>query len=165
MFANATGMYLALYRVTLRHDRPLEETGRVIYDSAEYLIKHIPFFLSRMFANMSFRTKYLAELQRQAAESKTSKFPDGYVLNYVEGDGKTFDYGIDYVECASVKFLKKQGAHELAPYLCPVDILYSDAFGWGLHRTMTLADGDPKCDFRFKKGGNTDIVVKVKYSD
>jgi hypothetical protein len=50
MFANATGMYLALYRVTLRHGRALEETGKVIYDSAEYLIHHIPFFLSRMFA-------------------------------------------------------------------------------------------------------------------
>ncbi|MCJ7583343.1 MAG: L-2-amino-thiazoline-4-carboxylic acid hydrolase, partial [Anaerolineales bacterium] len=63
------------------------------------------------------------------------------------------------LECASCKFLAKQGAPELSPYLCPVDILYSDALGWGLMRTQTLAEGAPKCDFRFKKGGKTKVAM------
>ncbi len=163
LFSNATGMYLAMYKTALKHSRSLEETGKVIYNSAEYLLQHIPRVLSRMFAGMNFSTRYLSELQRQAADSRTGKFPDGYVFDYIEGSKQTFDYGIDYRECASVKFLKKQGAPELAAYLCPIDILYSTIFGWGLHRTMTIADGDPRCDFRFKRGGTTDVVVKVKY--
>jgi hypothetical protein len=62
-------------------------------------------------------------------------------------------------ECAVVKFLAAQGSPELAPYICPVDILYSEALGWGLRRTTTLAEGSVRCDFRFKKGGETRVNV------
>lgn len=31
--------------------------------------------------------------------------------------------------------------------------------GWGLMRTMTLAEGAPKCNFRFKRGGNTNVAM------
>ena len=39
------------------------------------------------------------------------------------------------------------------------DILYSKALGWGLKRTTTLAEGAERCDFRFKKGGETQVAV------
>ena len=84
-----------------------------------------------------------------------------YVYDFIPGDGKTFDYGVDYLECASCKFLAKHGATELAAYLCPVDILYREALGWGLTRTLTLAEGANKCYFRFKKGGPTNVAVPV----
>lgn len=108
LFSSATGMYLAMYKTAERHGRSLEETGKVIYDSAEYLLQHIPRFLSRMFAGMNFSTRYLTELQRQAIESRTGIFPDGYIFDYIEGSKQTFDYGIDYYECASVKFLRNR---------------------------------------------------------
>ncbi len=34
--------------------------------------------------------------------------------------------------------------------------------GWGLKRTQTLADGCQYCDFRFKKGAETQISSKTK---
>ncbi len=108
---------------------------------------------------MNFSRYYLNRLRKRAIESHQREYPDGYVYDFIEGDGKTFDYGVDYIECASCKFLARQGASELAPYLCPVDILYSEALGWGLMRTQTLAEGDSKCDFRFKKGGPTNVAV------
>jgi len=76
-------------------------------------------------------------------------------MTFVEGEGQKFDYGIDYNECANVKFLRAQNALELAPYICATDKVASEILGWGLNRTMTLADGYKKCDFRFKKGGKT----------
>jgi hypothetical protein len=108
---------------------------------------------------MNFSRFYLSRLRKRAIESHQRKYPGGYVFNFVEGDGQTFDYSVDYLECASCKFLAKQGAPELTPYLCPVDILYSKALGWGLMRTMTLAEGAERCDFRFKKGGRTLVAV------
>ena len=48
---------------------------------------------------------------------------------------------------------------ELAPYVCAVDKVASEMMGWGLSRTMTLAEGREKCDFRFKKGGKTDVAM------
>jgi 2-iminoacetate synthase ThiH len=41
------------------------------------------------------------------------------------------------------------------------DIALSDAMGWGLIRTQTLADGCHYCDFRFKKGAVTQISSKT----
>jgi len=37
----------------------------------------------------------------------------------------------------------------------------SDAMGWGLKRTETLADGCDKCDFRFRKGAQTEISSRT----
>ena len=60
---------------------------------------------------------------------------------------------------ANVKFLRAQGAMKLAPYVCAVDKIASEMLGWGLTRTMTLAEGCEKCDFRFKKGGRTSVPL------
>ena len=51
---------------------------------------------------------------------------------FVEGDGDDFDWGMDYTECGIVKFLRAQGAGDLAPYFCLADFPMSDAFGLGL---------------------------------
>ena len=50
------------------------------------------------------------------------------------------------------KFFHAQDADELIPYMCRHDYAMSRAFGWGLERTMTIAEGFDRCDFRFKKG-------------
>jgi hypothetical protein len=101
---------------------------------------------------------YLRRLKKRAKESQERKYPGSYVLTFIEGDGRTFDYGFDYIECGGCKFLNQQGVPELAPFLCAVDKVASEIMGWGLARTMTIADGFTKCDFRYKKGGRTDVV-------
>ena len=101
----------------------------------------------------------LRRLQRRAASSLEREYPGGYVLAYVEGDGRDYDYGIDYIECASCKFLNAQGAPELGPYVCAVDKIASEMLGWGLRRTTTLAQGGERCDFRFKKGAETNVTI------
>jgi len=154
-----TGMLLAVYRVSKAHGKTVERTGDLVYEIGRAFLKSSPAFLARFFGGMNFSRFYLRRLRKRAIESHQRKYPDDYVFNFVEGDGQTFDYGVDYIECASCKFLAKQGAPELTPYLCPVDILYSKSLGWGLTRTMTLAEGAERCDFRFKKGGKTKVAV------
>ena len=154
-----TGMLLAIYRVNKTRGKTVEETGELVYEIGREFLKSSPLFLKNLFGFMNFSSFYLNRLRKRAVESHQRKYPDGYVYNFVEGNGETFDYGVDYLECASCKFLARQNASELAPYLCPVDILYSEALGWGLTRTVTLADGADKCDFRFKKGGPTNVSV------
>ena len=80
-------------------------------------------------------------------------------MAFVHGDGKEFDYEFDYIECAVLNFYRQQGAAELVPYLCAIDKIASELLGWGLRRTMTLAEGGAKCDFRFKKGGKTCVEI------
>ena len=71
------------------------------------------------------------------------------------------DFGVDYVRCGNLELAKKLGAEEFAPYVCMSDIALSDALGWGLIRTQTLADGCSHCDFRFQRDGETRISSKT----
>jgi hypothetical protein len=157
----ATAQFLAMYRVLKRHGKSLEETGRIGYETSEQMLNAYPKLLLRFLGRATFSKKRLKNAQIHAEESQKRKYPGDYVFKFVEGDSESFDFGIDYSECASHKFLAAQDALELAPYICATDILQSEKFGWGLTRTMSLAEGGEKCDFRFKKGGKTNITSTV----
>lgn len=91
------------------------------------------------------------------------RYPGDYVLDFIDGEGREFDYGVDYLECASCKFLKAEGEFYLAEYLCAVGRSASELLGWGLARTMPLAGGSERCDFRFKQGGETQVDVPQSF--
>ena len=154
-----TGMLLAVYRVSKANGKTVEQTGELVYEIGRAFLKSFPTFLLRIFTPLNFSRRSQNRTRKQAIESHAREYPADYVYNFIEGDGVTFDYGVDYLECASCKFLTKQGAPEIAPYICPVDILFSEALDWGLTRTTTLASGADRCDFRFKKGGPTNVAV------
>jgi hypothetical protein len=82
----------------------------------------------------------------------------GFTIEYVEEEGV---WGVNYRRCAIYDFLKEQNAEDFSPYVCLSDMALSDAMGWGLKRTETLADGCDKCDFRFRKGAQTEISSRT----
>ena len=99
-------------------------------------------------------------MQKLTNIGKTLGFGD-FEIRYVAGDGNDFDFGMDYVKCGNYNFAQDHGAEEFAAYVCMSDIALSNAMEWGLIRTETLADGCERCDFRFKKGGQTRISSKT----
>ena len=155
---------VAIYRTFQKHGRTVEETGQLIYEIGEAEFKAIPGWVQRLIEVLWFSRWFTNRLQKRAASSQKRKYAGGYVLTFVKGDGQDFDYGIDYSECATCKFLNEQGAAELSPYLCAVDQVASEMLGWGLRRTMTLAEGGKKCDFRFTKGGKTSLTLPQSLS-
>jgi len=160
-FMIGTAQSLAIYRVLKSHGKTVEETGKLYYLICEAILNSYPRIVHRLIGNLSFSRIYLRALKKRALESQKRLYPEGYVFSFVNGYGSEFDYGIDYAECGGCKFLHKQGASELAPYICTADIVYSELFGWGLTRTKTIAEGYEKCDFRFKKGGKTRVASSV----
>ena len=158
-FVIGTASSLAMYRVLRAQGETLETVGQLIYEMDWAVLKATPRFLRRLFGSMTSSRRYLRRLRKRASESHERRYPGNYVYTFVEGDGETFDYGVDYLECAPCKFLQQQGAPELTPYLCASDVVYSEMLDWGLIRTQTLAEGADKCDFRFKKGGPTRVAV------
>jgi len=58
---------------------------------------------------------------------------------------------VDYTECAICKFFAAQDAAELTPTICALDFDVNAALEIDLQRTTTLAEGGPKCDFRFSR--------------
>jgi hypothetical protein len=157
IFLLPTSRYLAVYRALQKRGATVEDAGRLIYEMCEAEEKAIPAPVRRLMGWLWFSPLLLRRVRKGAARSQKREYPGGYVFTYVEGNGRDFDWGIDYLECSSCKLLKAQGAMELAPYVCAVDRVTSELLGWGLTRTMTLAEGFDKCDFRFKKGGPTRV--------
>lgn len=84
----------------------------------------------------------------------------GWVFDFVEAEGDVA-YGVTYRRCAIRDLAISQGAAEFAPYICLSDIVGSQKFGWGLKRSETLAQGGAQCDFRFRKGADTDVKVRL----
>jgi hypothetical protein len=160
-FMTGTAQSLAIYRVLKSHGKTVEETGKLYYLICEAILNSYPRVVRWLIGKGSFSKFFLRAAKKSAMESQKRLNPEGYVYSFIEGDGSEFDYGIDYTECGGCKFLHKQGASELAPYICTADIVYSKVFGWGLTRTKTIAEGYEKCDFRFKKGGKTRVASSI----
>jgi hypothetical protein len=160
IFLLPTSRYLAVYRAVQKRGVTVEDGGRLIYEMCEAEAKAIPGPVRRLMGWLWFSPFLLRRVRKGAAKSQERQYPGGYVFTYVAGDGRDFDWGIDYLECSSCKLLKAQDAMELAPYVCAVDKVSSELLGWGLTRTMTLAEGFEKCDFRFKKGGQTRVETR-----
>ena len=159
IFLLPTSRCLAIYRVLRRKGLAVNEAGQIIYQMNEAELNAIPVLLRRIIGYLWFSPLFIRRLRKRAKASQERKYPEGYVMTFIEGDGRTFDYGFDYTECAGCNFLNRQGAPELAPFLCAFDQTASEILGWGLTRTMTIADGCKKCDFRFKKGGKTNLTI------
>lgn len=156
---------LALYRAMRKLSYPKEEAQQMVYRMGEEGIRAVPTVVRWVIGRIWFSRWFLRRLQMRAVESQQTAYPDGYVFHFVEGDGQTFDYGIDYKQCAACKFLESQDAFELAPVVCAVDKTASELMGWGLTRRMTLAEGHERCDFRFKKGGKTNVSLPRTLSE
>ena len=160
-FIIGTAQSLAVYKVLSNHGKTVEEAGKLYYLMCKALLNSYPRIVRWLIGKASFSKFYLRALKKGALKSQKRLNPGGYVFSFVDGDGREFDYGVDYTECGGCKFLSEQGASELAPYICTADIIYSELFGWGLTRTKTIAEGFEKCDFRFKKGGKTKVASQV----
>jgi len=147
---------LALYEVLKRYGKTVEEAGKILYDLVEEHVHRYPRFLLRRVAGLRFSTR---RLKKHAAESQERRHPGNWVFTFVEDGGedgeKEFDFGLDFTECAICKFYHARGADEFTPYVCLLDFPLCQACSMGMVRTMTLAEGHAKCDFRYRRSGKT----------
>lgn len=102
-----------------------------------------------MGSGKSYFSEKRMETRRQwSKETHEKKYKNDWVVDVLESDGG-YRFGLDYTECGVCKLCRDEGCPELAKYLCSLDFMLVDLMGIELHRTMTLAEGAPKCDFRF----------------
>jgi hypothetical protein len=148
-FLIQSAWFLALYRALKSHGKTPEEAGKMVHEGLEALLRSYPKFLLRIVGRWQMSK---SRLRRYYAESQKRAYPQDWKCTFVEGDGREFDFGMDYTECGICKFFHAQGADEFTPYICLLDFPTQKAMGTGLFRTMTIAEGAEKCDFRFKPG-------------
>jgi hypothetical protein len=143
---------LAFYKAMQRHGKTAEETGKLLYDAAVARMNEAPVAIPP--SEMLTDGQLMERRRKRAQRSQEGRYPEDYVYEFVEGDGEEFDYGYDFLECATQKFYHVQNADEFTPFYCFLDYPKSRM---GLRRTMTLAQGHTKCNHRFKEGRGAEL--------
>ena len=159
-FLRITAMEISVYKAMKNQGKTPPEAWEVCHEAIKLRTERIPRILRSLMKRLMFTDLMKRRAKKMAERSQKKPFGD-FAFNYVEGAGEEFDWGVDYTGCSNYEFAKQQGAKEFAPYVCLSDIALSAAMGWGLVRGETLADGCDRCDFRFKKGGETKISSTI----
>jgi len=142
---------LALYKAMKARGKTARETGKIIYDASVEYVKERPVSPARPLSLEEIRAK-----REQARKSQERRYPGGWVWEFVEGTEKKFDYGYDFIECGTQKLYHAQDADAFLPFYCFLDFVSARTHGQILMRSMILAKGDEKCDFRFKAAETTE---------
>ena len=122
-----------------------------IYEIYSITYSSLSWFIRKLLMRQEFSAKHMRQLQDFAAWTQEREFEENFVVDFVPGDGRTFDFGFDCKECAVMNYFKRMDAEEHMPYLCIGDFASSRALRTGLTRTQNLAFGGKCCDFRYKR--------------
>ena len=160
LFLLTVAQELAVYRIMKKNGKTLGEAWEICHEAIKLRMEKFSKIKRWLLKKLMYSNFLMKRVKRRVEKGEQLKFGD-FEVRYLIGDGKEFDWGVDYVACGNYNFLKAQGAEEFAPYVCLSDIALGDALGWGLIRTQTIADGCESCDFRFKKGSETMISSKT----
>ena len=155
-FLVITAQELATYKGMKKHGKPPAEAWELCHQALRLRLAKIPQWKRWLLKHLMFSSLMKKIIATRARQQQKFNFGD-FKIEYLIGEGDDFDLGVNYFQCGNLRFVVEHGGEEFAPYICMSDIALSDAFGWGLLRTQTLADGCDRCDFRFKKGAATQI--------
>ncbi len=155
-FLLTTAQELATYKAMAKHGKPPEEAWELCHEALRLKLAQIPKWKRWLWKVLMFSFPVKKVMEIRARQKQRARFGN-FEIEYLIGDGNGFSFGVNYLQCGNLDFVKKHGGEAFAPYICMSDIALSDAIGWGLIRTQTLADGCSQCDFRFTEGGATKI--------
>jgi hypothetical protein len=147
----ASAFFLAFYCTLTEHGHSADDVGALIDEAVRKMYSSRLFALMRLFIPIQRNFFGNQAARRLAAKSQKRRYPGDFVYEFVEGDGESFDYGFDYLECGICKFFHAQQADEFARYMCRLDYPVAEAMGTRLIRTSTIAEQGIKCDFRYKR--------------
>ncbi|MFX1489814.1 MAG: L-2-amino-thiazoline-4-carboxylic acid hydrolase [Promethearchaeota archaeon] len=149
---------LAIFRVLEKEGLSLREIGEIYYelrDISNSIRKKSLEKIGKEPAQYPFESAYVDFAKSLCETLKLRNYPDDWVGDYVEGDGKTFEWGFNFHECAFHKVFKRLDAEKYVPFFCLADFSEANILGFGFSRTQTLGFGAPMCDHRYVKNCKT----------
>lgn len=146
-------------------NRTLENEGLSYRDIGEFIYNHNELInkarvqklekAGLKHADQLFIPEYVDNLKKMAQYSQKKEFPLDCIFEFVDGEGKPFDYGMNFSQCAVHELTKILRLEKYMPFICLMDICEANISGFGFTRTQTLGSGAPGCDHRYIKGGST----------
>lgn len=159
-FLLITAQELAAYKGLKQLGISLGEIWQLCHKALRLRANAVPRWKRWLLKQWLFSKPIRKVMARRATLKQLGRMGE-FEIEYLNADNEDFDLGINYRGCGNYNFMTKHGGAEFAPYVCMSDIALSEAFGWGLVRTQTLADGCDHCDFRMTKDGPTRITSKT----
>lgn len=144
--------YAALYHPMKNKGKTAEDVGKIMYDYVVLNVSRTSEKNANDISEITFSSKALEGMEKWTEWTQKREYPSNWVCRFIRGWGDDFDFGIDYTECALVKYLTSLGVPELAPYVCVTDFPDSLCHNTGLERVKAIGYGDDICTFRYKKG-------------
>ena len=145
---------LAVIMILKNRGESREKIGEILFKIMDNIISSLNPILKKLARKMLFSKKRIKQLKKSEITSKEKKYPDDWVLEFVEPHNNSYNYGYNILECGICKFYKKMGYEEYLPYLCLLDYAKYNALNIRLERTKTIGNGDSFCDFRLCKKGS-----------
>jgi len=149
---------LAIFRTLEKIGFTFREIGEFHYNyviAAHKLRKEALEKAGRDPSQYPFDPVYMDFQKKLTEETQLKLYPDDWVMDYMEGDGKTFEWGWDITECGVQKAYKKLGEEKYLPFICLGDYYEAEGLGFGFSRDQTLGFGAPLCTHRFVKNSKT----------
>jgi hypothetical protein len=160
IFLLITAQELAVFKAMKKFRKTPAQAWEICHEALHLSLAKIPRWKRWLLRQLMFSSLVKKIIGRRASQKQKMSFGD-FKVEYLVGEGDNFDIGVNYLQCGNYRFAMEHGGEDFAPYICLSDLALSDALGWGLLRTQTLADGCSHCDFRFKKGATTQISSKT----
>ncbi len=149
---------LAVFRILEKEGLTLRDIGEFYYefrDIKNTIRKKSIEKIGKDPSQYPFETAYVDWAKKHCEISKLRNYPDDWVADYVEGDGKSFEWGFNFHECGIHKVFKRLDAEKFIPFFCLADFSEANILGFGFSRTQTLGFGAPMCDHRYVKDYKT----------
>lgn len=154
---DSASMSMAFCLAMKEHRKSIDEAGKLQYDAIEIVYQQMPCPADVKFDPGKER-QYREQSMELAEFTQKRQYPYNWVSEFVTDVPAPFDYGMNDVECGNLKTCDYYGIRDFTKYLCMLDQIIYLWRGQGLTRTMTLADGEKLCDFRYRDDG----VVELK---
>lgn len=149
---------LAIFRVLEKEGLTLREIGKFFYklcNLSASIRKEKLQNIGMDPAQIQFDPANIESWKKKCEKSKLRNYPDESVMDFVEGDGKTFEWGLNVYECAIHKVYKRLKAEKYVHLFCLADFSTANVLGYGFTRTQTIGFGASMCDHRYVKNYNT----------
>lgn len=147
----ASAWFLALAQPLRQRNWSDDQIGDLIYRIAEVWVASSPRWVAWLQGKLARTPLVKFLLKRVSRQSQQRRYAADFVVQFVEGNGRNFDFGLDFTECGICKLFQAEGAAGLAKHMCRIDYLTTSFRGIQLIRTGTIANGASKCDFRYKQ--------------
>ena len=149
---------LAIFRTLEKIGFSFKELGEFHYNyviTAQKLRKEALEKAGRDPSQYPFDPVYMDYQKKLTEETKLKLYPNDWVMDFIERDGDSFEWGWDITECGVQKAFKKLGDEKYLPFICLGDFYEAEGLGFGFSRTQALGFGAPLCTHRFVKNYKT----------